>query len=168
MGDYCTVCGSRLEDRFLETEGRDIPFCPTCQQYRFPMFNTAVSMIVMNESKDKIVLIKQYNKDRFILVAGYVNHGENVESAVIREVKEEMGLTVSSMEFNKSEYYEPSNTLMINFAVTVTDECVHENEEIDSYEWFTISKARDNIYSGSLAERFLLHYLDQKNKENCN
>ena len=97
MGDYCTVCGSRLEDRFLETEGRDIPFCPTCQQYRFPMFNTAVSMIVMNESKDKIVLIKQYNKDRFILVAGYVNHGENVESAVIREVKEEMGLTVSSI-----------------------------------------------------------------------
>lgn len=47
-------CGTKLEKKWLESEGKEIPYCPTCKDYRFPVFNTAVSMIVMNEDKDKI------------------------------------------------------------------------------------------------------------------
>ncbi len=165
MGEYCSTCGSRLEERYLEKEGRKIPYCPTCEAYRFPIYNAAVSMVVMNEERSKILLIKQYGRDRYILVAGYINQGENAETAVAREVLEETGLTVSSIEFNKSEFYAPSNTLMINFAVTVTSECVHANEEIDSYQWFSMEEARAQIASGSLAEKFLLQYLDKNDKE---
>ncbi|UKI49289.1 MAG: NUDIX domain-containing protein [Clostridium sp.] len=35
------------------------------------------------------------------LVAGYVNIGESLENAVKREIKEEVGLDVISLRFNK-------------------------------------------------------------------
>ena len=88
---YCQVCGSKLVDKELEGEGL-VPFCPACNEFRFPMYNVAVSMIVINKKTDKILLIKQYGRDVYILVAGYVNRGEQLEHAVVRELKEETGL----------------------------------------------------------------------------
>ncbi len=159
--EYCMQCGTKLTPRFLESENREIPYCPKCGDYRFPVFNTAVSMIVMNEEKDKILLIRQYGRDSFILVAGYVNQGEDAENAVRREVREEMGLDVRTLHFNRSRYFAPSNTLMLNFTVTVSG-TPHPNEEIDSYQIFTIDEARKNIRRPSLAQQFLDGYLSGK------
>lgn len=72
-----------------------MPFCEKCNQYRFPVYNVAVSMIVVNEQNGKIMLIQQYGKPVYILVAGYINRGEQAENAVAREIKEETGMTVS-------------------------------------------------------------------------
>ena len=68
---YCMACGTKLVAKYLDGEG-EIPYCETCGEFRFPVFNTAVSMIVMNEDKTKIVLIKQYGRPHYILVAGYI------------------------------------------------------------------------------------------------
>ncbi len=155
---YCMECGCRLEDRYLEHEGI-IPYCPSCGEYRFPVFNTAVSMIVMNEKKDRMILIRQYGGTSNILTAGYVNRGEDAEDAVRREVMEELGMEVTSIRFNHSRYFKPSNTLMLNWTVTVRGE-PHPNYEIDSWKWFTIEEAREQIKPDSLAKSFLLGYLD--------
>lgn len=151
---YCYECGTKLIYKELEHEGL-ISFCTSCNQFRFPIYSTAVSMIVMNSDMSKILLIKQYNKDRFILVAGYINKGESAEAACIRELKEETSLDAIKLIFNKTEYFEKSNTLMINFGVIVGDEFVIKNYEIDSYEWFDIDDARINIAKNSLASKFL-------------
>lgn len=79
-----------------------MPYCPKCQQYRFPMYNVAVSMIVVDEETGKILLIQQYGKPSYILVAGYVNRGEAEEHAVVREVREETGLEVEHLRFNRT------------------------------------------------------------------
>ena len=157
---YCPECGTKLIMKALEGEGI-VPYCEHCGDYRFPFFNTAVSMIVMNRTKDKILLIKQYGRDHYILVAGYINKGENAETAVCREVMEELGLKVEYLRFNRTEYYAPSNTLMENFTVIVDSEAAEPNREIDSWAWFSIEEARKNIFAGSLAQRFLYGYLDE-------
>ncbi len=157
--NYCMQCGTRLQLRHHESEG-EVPYCEHCGEFRYPVFNTAVSMLVMNEAKDRIILIQQYGKASYVLVAGYVNKGEDAEHAAAREVYEELGLTVSSVSFNHSRYYPRSNTLMLNFTVTVPEEEVHPNEEVDSWRWFTTEEARANIRHGSLAEAFLDGYLD--------
>ena len=110
---HCYECGTALTERELEGEGI-VPYCPQCQQYRFPMYNVAVSMVVINEQTGQILLIRQYGKPQFILVAGYVNRGEQLEHAVCREVKEETGMTVTHVKFNRTKFFEPSNTLMCN------------------------------------------------------
>lgn len=157
---YCSACGTKLAVKELKNEGM-IPFCPSCGEYRFPVFNTAVSMIVINEKEKKILLIRQYGKDAFILVAGYVNRTENLEDAVRREVKEETGMDAVRICYNRSSFFEPSNTLMCNFTVYVKDDSdFHPNEEIDSSSWFTFEEARANIRKDSLAQWFLNRFLD--------
>ena len=174
---HCHECGTALVERELEGEGI-VPYCPKCGQYRFPMYNVAVSMIVINEQTGEILLIKQYGRPHFILVAGYVNRGEQLEHAVGREIKEETGMTVSRIKFNRTSFFEPSNTLMCNFTAFVKDAsemspllgsagdtaCDRSgaNGEIDSYQWFTPDEARKNIRPDSLAQKFLNAYLDEK------
>ena len=68
------------------------------------MYNVAVSMVVTDEETGKILLIQQYGKPTYILVAGYVNRGEAEEDAVAREVREETGLHVSRMKFNRTRF----------------------------------------------------------------
>lgn len=150
---HCTDCGAALEVRHLEGEG-DIPFCPVCGEWRFPIFNTAVSMIVLDETRERVLLIKQYGRPHFVLVAGYVARGEAAEEAVRREIAEETGLETVSVRFNRSRYFEPSNTLMINFTA-VTRGTLRPNQEIDSYQWFTLAEARARIKDHSLAQWFL-------------
>lgn len=158
---YCQECGTALIEKELENEGI-VPFCPKCNQYRFPLYNVAVSMIVINRRTDKILLIKQYGRPFFILVAGYVNRTESLEHAAAREIKEETGMTVSSLRFNRTKFFEPSNTLMCNFTAFVDDESeMNTNEEIDSYQWFTKDEAKENIKKNSLAEYFLNAYLNE-------
>lgn len=155
---YCMECGRKLYLKKLKNEGM-IPYCDHCEAFRFPVFSTAVSMIVKNKKEDRILLIKQYGRDSYVLVAGYINKGEDAEDAACREVFEELGLHVLSTHFNHSHYFKPSNTLMLNFTVIVDDEVPHANEEIDSYQWFSIEEAKANIRPYSLAEAFLLGYL---------
>ena len=161
---YCPVCGTQLTDRELEHEGI-VPFCPRCGEYRFPMFNIAVSMIVVNESNGKMLLIKQYGKDFYRLVAGYVNRTETLEHAAVRELKEETGMTAVRISFNRTRFFEPSNTLMCNFTVFVKDDSeLSPTYEIDSCAWFTFEDAQKNVNPEILAGRFLNAYLDDAAK----
>ena len=159
--NYCMQCGTRLHLRRHNTEG-EIPYCDTCGEFRYPVFNTAVSMLVMNEAKDRIILIQQYRKPTYVLVAGYVNKGEDAEQAAVREVFEELGLEATSVSFNHSRYYPRTNTLMLNFTVTVDDVEAHPNWEVDGWSWFSVEEARRQIRQGSLAAAFLNGYFDRE------
>ena len=160
--NYCRECGTKLVPRELENEGI-VPYCPECGQYRFPQYNVAVSMIVVNEEKDEILLIQQYGRPSYILVAGYVSRGEALEDAVVREVREETGMTVSRVKFNRTQFFEKSDTLMCNFTAYVKDASeLDPNYEIDACKWFTRDEARANIRPDSLAEWFLVSYLEEK------
>lgn len=163
--NYCYECGTKLVPKELENEGI-IDYCEKCGAFRFPIFNTAVSMEVLNPDKNKIVLIKQYGRDKYILVAGYVNRGERAEETVAREVMEELGVEVTDIKFNKSEFFEPSNTLMLNFScVALTEELHIAEKEVDRAEWFSIEEVERKIFQGSLAHRFLSEFLRKYKNE---
>ena len=158
---HCPVCGAKLTERPLAGEGM-VPYCDACADYRFPKYNVAVSMVVRDEKTGRILLIQQYGRPSYVLVAGYVNRGEQAEQAVVREIKEETGMTVTRIRFNRTKFFEPSNTLMVNFTAYVSDaSALHTNGEIDRCSWFTPQQARENIRPGSLAEEFLAAYLDE-------
>lgn len=158
---YCYVCGTELHSKECEGEGL-IPFCDTCQVFRFPIFSTAISTAILNKERNKVLLIRQYNMKDFILLAGYVNRGESAEETLIREVKEEVGLHVDEYKFMRSRYFDRNNTLMLNFVSVAYDESLLQlTEEVEQAEWFTFDEARKAIMKGSLAESFLLKILEQ-------
>ena len=157
--NYCMRCGAKLSVREHPTDG-PVPYCETCGDYRYPVFSAAVSMIVVDPGETEMLLIQQYGRPHYILVAGYVNQGEDAEDAARRELMEELGLAAKSVRFNRSRYFPPSNTLMLNFTVTVDSEDAHPNEEVDDWRWFTIPEAREAIKPNSLAGAFLDGWCD--------
>ncbi|WP_455542201.1 NAD(+) diphosphatase [Intestinibacter sp.] len=157
----CYECGEKLGLK-KDNEGTEVQYCESCGAFRYPIFNTAMSTAIVNKSKDKVILIKQYGKDDYILVAGYVNKGESVEQTVAREVKEELRLDIINCEYMRSEYFEKSNTLMLNFISVVEDEDLSKiSDEVDKATWFSFDDARKNIKKGSLAEKFLIKILEK-------
>lgn len=155
---YCVQCGTELIEKECINCGISeglVPYCPVCNEFRFPMYNVAVSAVIFNPDYSKILLIHQYGRPRNILVAGYVNKGENLSAALIREIKEEVNLDVRDYKFNDSAYYEGSNTLICNFIVRAENEDFSLSQEVDGAEWFDIETAKDVVYKGGLAEEFL-------------
>ena len=152
--NYCMRCGTRLTVKEHPTDGL-IPYCERCEDYRFPVFSAAVSMLTLNPQKTRILLITQYGRPNFILPAGYVDKGESAEEAVRRELQEELGLETLSMQYLNSHYYARSETLMLNFMVTVNEQDPQPNWEVDSWRWFSLDEARTTVRPGGLASRLL-------------
>ena len=69
--EYCMFCGTKLKDRELEGEGM-IPFCEKCGDYRFPVFNTAVSMIVTNTSQLWLRTLNQSRTKKLIIIGDLI------------------------------------------------------------------------------------------------
>ncbi|MCI8369666.1 MAG: NUDIX domain-containing protein [Clostridia bacterium] len=156
---YCTECGEKLTLMFANGEGI-IPYCKNCKQYRFAQFATAVSMVVTNRNKDKILLAKHVGNDDFILFAGYVKKGETAEKTVTREFKEETKLNVVKYKYMGSRYHEPKNVLMLGYIVMAEDgEPVLNEKEIEEVKWFSFDEAIATIRKDSTAEAFLKNAL---------
>lgn len=159
--NYCVECGSRLELKMCKEDGL-VPYCKSCEAFRFPIYNAAISTVVINRERNKILLIQQYGKTDNILVAGYINKGESAEHALAREVMEEMGMTVIACQFMKSEYYPGSNTLIFNYVSMVDSEDLSGmTPEVDRAGWYSYEEAKRIIKPNSLAERFYHYFLER-------
>jgi len=162
---YCRNCGQKLSLRFCENEGL-VPYCNQCENYMFPLFSVAVSMVVTNRAQDKILLAKHADDEDFILFAGYVKKGETTERTVPREIKEELGINVVKTKYMSSRYHDPKDILMLNFIVIVEDnQPIKLNEEIAEARWCTPEEALKLIRKGTTAEFFLLNAVKELKKK---
>lgn len=161
---YCTECGEKLTLMFASGEGL-VPYCKNCGKFRFAQFATAVSMVVTNRQKDKILLAKHVDQDDYILFAGYVKKGETAEKAVTREFKEETKLNTVKYKYMSSRYHEPNNVLMLNFIIVAEDgDPVLDEDELEEVKWFSFEKALANVKKDSIAETFLKNALTEIKK----
>ena len=151
---YCSVCGEKLA-LVVHKEGL-VPYCKNCGEYRFPQFATAVSMVVTNRARDKVLMAKHAGQTDYILIAGYIKKGETAEKAVTREFKEETKLNVVKYKYMSSRYHEPRNVLMLNYLVIAENgEVVADSEEIDECMWMDFDEALEKVRKQSVAEAFL-------------
>lgn len=157
--EYCYNCGTKLISKELEHEGI-IPFCPKCNNFVFPIFSAAVSMIILSSDKSKMLLIKQYGKDFYRFVAGYINKGESAEEAVYREMFEEVGLKPKYIKPLRTKYFDKSNTLMYNYLAVCDNLDVNANYEVDHYAWIPIEEAKVALKDAKLALYFFEQYLN--------
>lgn len=152
---YCKDCGTKLTLRFMENEGL-VPYCETCNTFKFPYYSVAVSMTVVNRRENKILLARHTGDVDYKLFAGYIKKGESAEKAIPRELKEETKLTAIKWKYHASRYHDAKNVLMLNFIVTADEDgAITLNDEIEEARWFTLEEARANILKGSTAEYFL-------------
>ena len=163
---FCIECGEQLTLMFANGEGL-VPYCKKCGEYRFPQYATAVSMVVTNRAKDKILLARHKDQEDFILFAGYIKKGETAEKAISREFKEETKLNTVKAKYMSSRYHEPRNVLMLNFLMIAEDgEPQIDKNELDEVKWFPVAEALDAVKKGSTAETFLKNAISEIKKFN--
>jgi NAD+ diphosphatase len=132
----------------------------------FPEFPIAVSMVVINRTQDRILLAKHVEDDDFILFAGYIKKGENVEKAIPREIKEELGLNVVKTKYMSSRYHAKKELLMLNFIVVVEEKPLKlAEEEIAEARWCTPEEAVALIRKNTTAEYFLNNAIRELKKK---
>ena len=142
-----------------------VPYCKQCAEHRFAPFATAVSLVVVNRSKNSVLLAKHKGDEEYILFAGYIKKGETAEKAVTREFKEETKLDVVKYKFMSSQYHEPKNVLMLNFlAVAENGEPQIDKNELDEVRWVSFDEALSLIKPDSLAEKFLKNAMPEIKK----
>jgi NAD+ diphosphatase len=76
---------------------------------------------------------------RFSCLAGFVEPGESAEASVIREVAEEVGVTLDSLHYEGSQSWPFPGSLMLGFTAVADrfQPITVDPEEIDEARWFT-------------------------------
>jgi NAD+ diphosphatase len=70
-------------------------------------------------------------------LAGFVEPGESIEETVAREVREEVGVEVSDLEYIGSQPWPFPNSLMLGFfARYKSGDIVLQEDEIADAQWF--------------------------------
>lgn len=131
---YCGKCGKPTTRK---SDERAI-VCPSCDFIKYPSISPAVIVAILCD--DKILMARGVNfkQDFHSLVAGYVDVGESIESAVRREVKEEVGLDISNIRYYSSQPWPFSGSLMIGFIAEAdaNQPIKIEEAEIAAADWF--------------------------------
>lgn len=152
---YCPHCGKKLIKKEIGDEGF-IPFCETCDVPLWDMFTTSVIAAVVNE-QDEIVLLRQsyVSETKYVCVAGIMKMGESAEDTVVREIAEEIGLTVKKVEYVSSYPYDKKEMLMLGYRAVVDKKDFTLSGEVDSAEWVKFDKALPLLREGSIAWRLV-------------
>ncbi len=114
---HCGHCGTgtchKPDERAL--------VCPDCGATEYPKISPAIIVAIV--CGDRILLARgsDFPGAWYSLIAGYADVGESLEEALIREVKEEVGLDVWNIRYYGSQPWPLSGSMMIGFTAEADD-----------------------------------------------
>lgn len=116
----------------------------------FPRTDAAIIVLVTDDD-DRIVLGSNalWDSQRYSLLAGFVEPGESLEAAVLREVWEESGLRVTNPRYVGSQPWPFPASLMLGFRADLDHEASGplrpDGTEIVDLRWFSREELRASL-----------------------
>ena len=133
---HCPQCGTVLEAEMAGWVLR----CPEDGTEQFPRTDPAVIMAV-RDAQDRLLLARNahFPTGFHSVLAGFVEPGESLENAVVREVGEEVGVIVEEVEYMGSQPWPFPRSLMLGYRAWAAGsaELTLQDEEIAEARWFT-------------------------------
>ena len=111
-----------------------------CGNETFPRLDPAIIVLVTSADGERALLGRQssWPAGRYSTIAGFVEPGESLEDAVVREVEEETGVHVAQVSYESSQPWPFPSSLMLGFrAVARTHEITLRDGELEDARWFT-------------------------------
>jgi 8-oxo-dGTP diphosphatase len=142
--------------------------CPQCGHHFKSYKNPLPTVDIIIEVKDGIVLVARKNKPLgWALPGGFVDYGESLEQAAVREALEETGLHISLVRQLKT-YSDPDrdprqHTISTVFIATAAGRPV-AGDDAAEVEVFTRHNLPTLVFDHA---QILADYFTLKNNENC-
>ena len=129
---FCGVCGGPMK-MHTEISKR----CTHCGKEIWPLLATAIIVLIRREDKVLLVHARNFRGNWFGLVAGFVETGETLEEAVVREVHEEVGIKIKNIRYFASQPWPYPCGLMVGFTADYVSGDLHlQRSELDDAGWF--------------------------------
>ena len=148
---HCPVDGTPT----VPGPGGHFTVCPKDGTEHFPRTDPAVIMLV-TDPDDRCLLARNaaWPGRRVSILAGFVDPGESVEQAVIREVAEETQIKVTNVRYVGSQPWPMPRSLMLGFRAEAPagQAIVVDREEIAEAYWFS----RDELLAAIKAREIAL------------
>jgi len=133
---YCSRCGGELT-RLVGEWGKK---CCSCGYDHYPHIHPCVIVLVRRAGEVLLTRKSVWPAGRYSLVAGFLDFGECLEEAVVREVLEETGVLVDNVRYVGSQNWPFPSQLMAGFtAEYVSGEVVVEEKELEDARWFPVT-----------------------------
>lgn len=135
---FCPQCGSALD-------GEHHGWVLRCElgHPHFPRTDPAV-IVAITDRDDRLLLAKnrRTRTQMVSVLAGFVEPGEDFESAIVREVFEEVGLVVEPGDYRASQPWPYPRSVMIGYRARVAEGVDPEHlrlqdDEIEHARWYT-------------------------------
>ncbi len=131
---FCGKCGTAMIERRTELAVK----CPNCDFISYPRLSPAVIMSVVRDDRILLARSPRFSAGMYSTLAGFVEPGETLEEAVIREVFEEVAVIVDNIQYVASQPWPFPHSLMIGFTATYkSGEICIDQEEIEDARWFS-------------------------------
>ena len=158
---FCGVCGTKL--KMHETERA--MFCDCNNVLVYPRISPCVIVLVTRGEELLLAHNKNFPGTFYSTLAGFIEAGESAESAIHREIFEEVKVRVQNIKYFGSQSWPFPSQLMLGYhAEYLEGEITPDGEEIDLADWFHY-KDLPNVPTGniSISGQLIESYIEKLN-----
>jgi NAD+ diphosphatase len=130
---FCANCGAPT----AMAEAGHVRVCPRCGAQHHPRTDPVVITLVHDRGA-RVLLGRQptWPAGRYSTLAGFVEPGESLEEAVVREIGEEAGIRVSDVRYRSSQPWPFPASLMLGFEAAYAGGEAHpHDQELEDVRW---------------------------------
>ncbi len=145
---HCPRCGAAT----VPEAGGWVRRCPADNSEHYPRTDPAIIVTVVGP--DGRLLLGgggPLDSRNYSTLAGFVEPGESLEQAVIREIGEEVGVRVTASQYLGSQSWPFPASLMLGFTATTSDtEATPDGVEVTRARWFSRAELQEAVSSGEI------------------
>ena len=167
--NFCGICGTPTV--FRSAGHKLVCGNEECAREFFPRIDPAIIVLVTHGNACLLGRNVRWPPKRFSTLAGFVEPGESLEDAVVREVQEESGVQLEGIQYVSSQPWPfPASAMCGFFAEAVSMDCA-TTDELEELRWFTVDQLVEAVMSGevllsppvSIAFRLLAEWFENNN-----
>ncbi|MEX1031941.1 MAG: NAD(+) diphosphatase [Cellvibrionaceae bacterium] len=157
---YCGQCGNSTVPHPSERAR----LCERCDINYYPRLSPCVIMLITRGDECLLARHAQYRSNFYSALAGFIEPGESVESALRREVAEEVSLRVKNLRYYGSQPWPFPGQLMLGFhADYESGEIAIDDVEIEDARWWHYKDLPSVPPAGTLSGMLIRHFVQSRN-----
>jgi len=153
---FCGMCGGQMHFH-TDISKR----CEMCGKEVWPSLATAIIVRITRDDEILLARGRNFKRDFYGLIAGFVETGETLEEAVRREAMEETGLSITNIRYFASQPWPYPSGLMVGFTADYAGGELHlQREELKKAGWFHKTNLPNLPEKLSIARRLIDDWLE--------